>query len=210
MKGSRYFYRILLPVAVGSILLGGLLGYLSLKWKHVDDPENVFTTVPPTTAITPVTTMPISPEELLYHAYMEAAEPGECTYQDMDGDGTDELLVNRYGGLNEIVTIRDGKAESLLSASDLFLCKDNVIGQYGEGSGGSTIWFCKVENQQLKNLDCLVWMFQENAWYRSPDYTGEWDTMVPITEEERWAVVEQYPPLEMKSGSFMDFIYCKN
>lgn len=154
----------------------------------------------------------------IYHQYVRYVKDSkplktvDLFYPDMDEDGLKELLfyyVDRFGGTQpDIVTIREGKAVSLLDDAlfdrDFFLCEDNVIGQWGEGSGGTTYWFYKVENQHLKNLDCLVFIYNESTWYRSPDYTGSWDTMVPINEEERKTVAEQYIPLDSMGEDYMN------
>lgn len=210
-RNRNWVLPVLMAILVLLLLMDAVLIFARQKHETTQpvptESMQTNTTEPETPAETePVSIATLSPEELLYQEYIKTAPLTDCTYHDMDGDGLDELLGYCRGEL-DIVTIRDGKAESLLSdvlySNGFFLCADNVIGQYGEGGGGSTYWFYRIENQQLQNLDCLIFLFNESAWYRSPDYTGSLDTIVPISDKERKAVAEQYAPLGLRAEDFM-------
>ena len=215
-------YKIFAAVlCVCAVLLGGFFGLLSLKIErkpeeHPLEPIVLPTqpTVPPTTPPTePTMPVSLSPEEQIYwqyHAGVEYKESKTYTLSDMDGNGVPEMLIwQGSNGLREIVTIENGEAVSILEDYDIFLCEGNIVGRYGEGSGGCTVWYYEIDGSQAKPLICLVWLFHEAKWYNSPDFTGDWDTMSPISKERQVEILSQYLPLDkdFPETGYLDFLY---
>ena len=196
-----------------ALALGGFLGWKSRVQAYQPAPEkypvlSIPTTVPETTTA-PVETM--SPEEQIYLRYFQACpyNGGTYTLQDMDGNGVPEMLIWPDEDVHEIVTIADGEPVVLFSDYGLFLCEGNIVGQYGEGSGGCTVWYYQIHGTQVQPLVCIVWMFHEDAWYTSTDYTGNWDTMTPISKEEKNEIVSKYLPLDkdIPDSGYRYFLY---
>ena len=215
-------YKIFAAVlCVMAVFTGGFFGWLSLKLEQKSGEQIVEPIVLPTqpallpTAAPTEPTMPekLSPEEQIYwqyHAALEYKERYTYTLSDMDGNGVPEMLIwQEPNGLREIVTIENGEAVSIIEDYDIFLCEESIIGRYGEGSGGSTVWYYAIDGSQAKPLVCLVWLFHEDQWYNSPDFTGEWATMTPITKEKQREILSKYLPLEKaySDQSYLHFLY---
>lgn len=155
----------------------------------------------------------LSHEEALYWQYfntLEYKENKSYTLSDMDGNGVPEMLIwNDPNVLEELVTIEGGVPVSILKGYDIFLCEGNILGKYGEGSGGSTVWYYKIDGAQAKPLVCLVWLFEKDQWHNSPDFTGDWATMTPITKERQREILSQYLPLDKSYSDhgYMHFLY---
>ena len=221
MSDSAFrIYKVFAAVlCVCAILLGGFFGWLNRGMDETPSEHPLEPIVLPTQTTIPETTAPVeppmpenlSPEEQLYRAYHQSSEYREGTYtlQDLDGNGVPEMLIRPDEDIYEVVTIVDGEPVSLLSGYGLFLCEGNIVGEYSEGSGGCTVWYYEISGSQAKPLVCIVWMFHEDAWYTSTDYTGNWDTMTPITEEEKNVIVSQYFPVEKdySDQSYLHFLY---
>lgn len=209
-------YKIFAAVlCVCAIIVGGVFGWRSRKQVHQpDEPPAESLVIPtsttvPETAVLPRETM--SPEEQIYLQYFQASQysGGSYTLQDMDGNGIPEMLIWPDEEVHEIVTIVDGKPVVIISDYGLFLCEGNILGQYGEGSGGCTVWYYEIKGSVAQPIVCIVWMFHEDAWYTSTDYTGSWDTMTPITEEEKNQIVSQFLPQEKdySDQNYLHFLY---
>ena len=111
--------------------------------------------------------------------------------QDVDGDGTGELLLFRGdGNMTRIVTVRDGEAVPLLEGSCLYLCGSGRIEQWGEGAGGETRAYYRVENQKAVPEQTLVYQWNEDQWYRSVGSDG---SLISISFEEQQQITDLYP-----------------
>lgn len=209
-------YKIFAAVlCVCAFSLGGFLGLANReKDRRAADEATVLTAqkpTPETTQISIATTEQISLEEQIYREYFESSayRGGTYTLSDLDDNGVPEMLIRPNEEVHEIVTIVDGEPAVVLSDYGLFLCEGNIIGQYGEGSGGCTVWYYEIKGAVAQPIVCVVWMFHEDAWYTSTDYSGSWDTMTPITEEEKNQIVSQYLPLEknIPETGYLHFLY---
>lgn len=223
MSDSAFrIYKIFAAVlCVCAVLLGGFFGWLSLSLDRKPSDSSVEPIVLPTQSTMPPTTPPteppmpesLSPEEQLYWEYFNTLEYKEhktYTFSDMDGNGIPEMLIwNGPNRLCEIVTIENGAAVSICEGYDLFLCEGNILGEYGEGSGGSTVWYYEIDGSKLKPQVCLVWLFEKDQWHLSPDFTGEWATMTPITKERQKEILSQYLPMDKKYSDqdYLHFLY---
>ena len=182
-----------------AFMLGGLLGYLSLRLEErraaylleVSTPEQE-TTASETTA---APTEALSPEEKLYREHFETLEDKEYVsyeMQDLDGNSIPEMVIYRGDSIREVATIRSGTVVSLVEDYDLFLCENAVVGRFSEGSGGCTVWFYQISGAEAKCRVCLVWLFHEDTWYTSNDYSGDWDTLYPICDADRIEILSRY------------------
>lgn len=215
----RIYKRFAAIMCVCAVIVGGFLGMMSLKMerKPAEEPAEpskfpVQTTVMSTTVPTELPmTEKLFTEEQIYQEYFAASEyrGGRYTLQDLDGNGVREMLIWPNEDVHEIVTVVGEQPVVLLSDYGLFLCEGNVIGQYGEGSGGCTVWYYEINGSVAQPIVCIVWMFHEDAWYTSTDYSGEWDTMIPITEDEKSRIVSQYLPQEkdIPETGYLHFLY---
>ena len=219
---SRRAFRIYKIFAVVlcacALFVGGLLGWLSRDLAQKPGQHPAESIVLPTQTNLPETTVPteptisetLSPEEQIYRDYFTFSEyrGGRYTLQDLDGNGIPEMLIRPNEEVHEIVTIVDGEPTVIISDYGLFLCEGNIVGQYGEGSGGCTVWYYEIDGSQTKPLECIVWLFHEDAWYTSTDYSGDWDTMTPITKEQKRKIVSKYLPLEpYPESGYLHFLY---
>lgn len=215
-------YKIFAAVlCVCAIFTGGFLGFLSLRLARKPESHPLEPIVLPTQTTVPPTTAPAEPpmptnlshEEALYWQYfntLEYKENKSYTLSDMDGNGVPEMLIwNDPNVLEELVTIEGGVPVSILKGYDIFLCEGNILGKYGEGSGGSTVRYYKIDGAQAKPLVCLVWLFEKDQWHNSPDFTGDWATMTPITKERQKEILSQYLPLDKSYSDhgYMHFLY---
>lgn len=223
MSGRAFrIYKIFAAVlCVCAIFTGGFLGFLSLRLERKPESHPLEPIVLPTQTTVPPTTAPAEPpmptnlshEEALYWQYfntLEYKENKSYTLSDMDGNGVPEMLIwNDPNVLEELVTIEGGVPVSILKGYDIFLCEGNILGKYGEGSGGSTVRYYKIDGGQVKPLVCLVWLFEKDQWHNSPDFTGDWATMTPITKERQKEILSQYLPLDKSYSDhgYMHFLY---
>lgn len=147
----------------------------------------------------------------LYEKYISDSEKGKHYYVDTDDDGKQELLICRNNGKDELVTVADGKIVRILHEYHLFPCKDGIIAQWGEGSGGETVAYYKIENQTPVILDIVKNLARDDTWYHTSDASDightSYKTMNPITEEEAHKICMQYPPLEDSMPGYVASFY---
>lgn len=207
MNSRNRLYWLIPPLAILSFVLGGVLAVLIPPKETPPSTETTFeTTVETTAAFVP--TASLSAEEMLFADYLKTAEKYQDTaQQDLDRDGIPELLIYRYGGLNEVVSIASGAAVSVLCEHHLFLCGNGIIGRYSEGAGGHTAFFYQLKDGQFQTVECIVYHWHEGAWYRSPDFSADDVSLVPITEDERMAILEKYPCAEPIDRPMLQAIY---
>ena len=133
--------------------------------------------------------------QALYEEYISRVDKGSHIYVDLDKDGVEELFIYRSGRTSEIVTISEGKVVTVMAANHLFLCDEGIVGRYGEGGGGRTMFYYRMENQAVVIVDVIVNTFHDDAWYRSTDPNLEYaspENMTRITKEEAYEVSKQY------------------
>lgn len=211
-RAFRIYNAAVVVLCILAVAIGGTLGYLRAQ----QDPSEVPVTIPmiqmPETTEVPATTEEmLSDVEQKYLQYFQNSEyrNGRYTLQDLDDNGVPEMLIWPNEEVHEIVTIADGEPAVILSDYGLFLCEGNIVGQYGEGSGGCTVWYYEIQGSVAQPVVCIVWMFHEDAWYTSTDYTGDWDSMTAITKEQKREIVSQYLPLEkeLPESGYLHFLY---
>lgn len=140
-----------------------------------------------------------------YEEYISTVAKGEYRYVDLDEDGEQELFIYRKNSKSELVIISDGTPIRILFENHLFLCEGNIIGQYSEGSGGSTVCYYKIDNNEAVIVDAVVWIFHYDAWYRGTDINTQ--NMTPITMEEAKKVSKQYALIDNSVPYYLTWLY---
>lgn len=156
-----------------------------------DEQKEIVNTYPRVTTQTkPITELPMHRVLKEYLSGVDTSQFWEYGVQDVDGDGTGELLLFVGGNLTRIVTVRDGEAVPLLEGSCLYLCGSGRIEQWGEGAGGETRAYYRVENQKAVPEQTLVYQWNEDQWYRSVGSDG---SLISISFEEQQQITDLYP-----------------
>lgn len=116
--------------------------------------------------------------------------------QDLDGDGSDELLVNRNGSFNLILTMEDGKAKIIYFAPDLRLMEDNVIwdnNYASEYDSGETRWrFLKFRNGEPVCVDYVEYSPLKSQWGKSVSLGDKPYFDEAISEDEAYGIMDRY------------------
>lgn len=130
---------------------------------------------------------------------------------DIDGDGTDELLIGLCGyedsmglyGYNngmmyDLYTMINGERVQILSSGErdrYYLCQDNVIANEGSGGALSSSWdYYNLENGELEIKEAVFYdgyHDEENPWfYTTADPYENYSN--PISEETARSLIAQY------------------
>lgn len=136
----------------------------------------------------------------IYEKYLENFTKVDPLYMDLNQDGEPELIIDyRNSSEAAIVTIVDGKPVTVMDRTSIFLCEDGIIGTWGEGSGGQTVCYYRMEGQVVVLVDVVVIPSNELSWYHSSDPNtpiGSRKDMNRITKEEGQKICAQYRPLK--------------
>ena len=147
-------------------------------------------------------------DQEIYDKYISDSEKGKYDYTDVDADGKQELFIGRNNNESELVTISDGEIVRILYENHLFLCQGGIIGRWGEGSGGETVIYYKIENMEPVIVDVVVCPSNELTWYHSSDsdvQLGTTKDMDPVTKEEAQNICGQYVPVDSLPGGAANF-----
>lgn len=135
----------------------------------------------------------------------------EYAFYDLDGNGTEELLIYYNGFIGSVVGMKDGKTDEGKSYH-MTLCENNVLIHQSEVTVGE-IWyhifyfandgdpvFSNPKEQsivRLKNAD--------GTWWRtsSTDHYADFDTQ--ITEEEAMEILNSYTPVTLDTRPLSQF-----
>lgn len=207
MNTRSRLYWLIPPLAILAFAFGCFLGFVIPEKEEI--PETMPTTAVVTeTTLEPTTLPTLSAEEQMIADFIDNVEGYvEPKRADLDGDGVEELLLYRNGSLDEIAMVTTDSVVSLMKKPELFLCENGFIGRYGEGAGGHTGMFYQLIEGQLQEVERIVYVWEKAIWYRSPDLTGNYATLVPITEAERQAILAKYPCAEPMDRLFIQLIY---
>lgn len=159
--------------------------------------------LPPETEPTQTVTEATEPDP--YEQYIRSVRKGEYRYEDLSGDGNPELIIYRKNSESEILTLADGKAVVILSAHHMFFCEGGIIGRFSEGSGGVTLFFYRIIQQEAVITDVLVKKSQDGSWYRGTD-TAE-QNLTRISENDALKLREQYVLLDESVPWFLTWFY---
>ncbi len=120
---------------------------------------------------------------------------------DLNQDGIEEKLVYKDGALTEILSVDAEGEKSLLQGYAVFLCDDEMtIAQFSEGSGGHTIYFYRMVDGEMAPCECLVYLWNDDRYCRSTDFSDSYASLVDISEEEYRNALAMYPSEEAKNS----------
>lgn len=112
---------------------------------------------------------------------------------DIDGDGTEELLLGVNGGIQEVYTIRDGKVGRILGyATEYTFCEGGIVEDVMTYPSGNIAYFY-YQTGGRKNI-CLEYLRYDparnpdNPWFRSTDATGQDQSLEAIPQKEFEAI----------------------
>jgi hypothetical protein len=132
---------------------------------------------------------------------------------DLDGDGTEELLLGSNGNnawrvVYMIYTIRDGNLEMVCSGGErdtYHLCEDNYILEEGTGGAANGLEaYYRFENGKLVLVDGIVFdgfYNEENPWYLC-DESLNVETGIPITFEQVEEIRSKYTEIPIEFTLF--------
>lgn len=131
----------------------------------------------------------------------DISKVGYCI-MDIDGDGTDELLIGLYGHENgaiyDLYTIINGERVRILSSGErdrYFLCQNNVIANEGSSSAVNSCWnYYDLENGMLKIRESVFtdgYYDMENPWFYTTTDSHQ-DYSNSISEETARSLIAQY------------------
>ena len=124
---------------------------------------------------------------------------------DLNGDGEQELIIICKNGKSKIVTISDGNVVDILSGWHLFLCEGGIIDRFGEGSGGTTVCYYKIENGEAVAVDVVVRKSNDGSFYRGTDPNAQ--NMPRISKEEARKIAQQYALLDDRMPDYLTWLY---
>ena len=137
--------------------------------------------------------------QMIYEKYLEDFTKVDPLYMDLNQDGEQELIIDyRNSSKMAVVTIVDDEPMMVLEGNCMFLCEDGIIGTWGEGSGGETVRYYRMEEQEVVLVDVVVSPANELNWYHTSDPNAQLGTtknMDRITKEEGQKICAQYRPL---------------
>lgn len=135
----------------------------------------------------------------------------EYAFYDLDGNGTEELLIFYDGKIGSVVGMKNGKTEEG-KVYCMTLCEGNVlIDEQEYGNTGMTYHILRFANDgdpvfSNPKEESIVRLKEENgSWWRtsSTDHYAECDT--PITEEEAKKILNSYTPVPLDPKPLTEF-----
>lgn len=148
-------------------------------------------------------------------ARMAGFAPSETKYAfyDLDGNGTEELLIiYDDGSIRSVVGMKDGKTNEG-KGYNMILCQDNVLIHQEENYGPYERWyhifrFANNDDPVFSNPKerSIVRLAKENGiWWRtsSTDHYADFDTQ--ITEEEAMEILNSYTPVTLDVKPLTEF-----
>lgn len=138
----------------------------------------------------------------------------EYAFYDVDGNGTEELLVFYDGYIGSIVGMKNGITDEG-KVYHMYLCEGNVLvdfdtepnglGEYRYhifhfANDGDPVFSNPKEESIVRLKKCA-----DGTWWRtsSTEHYAEFDTM--ITEAEAMELLNTYPPLDLKTRPLSEF-----
>lgn len=138
----------------------------------------------------------------------------EYAFYDVDGNGTEELLVFHNGYISSIVGIKNGITDEGKSYH-MYLCEGNVLVNFdSEPNGLGEYWyhifrfandgdpvFSNPKEQSIVRLKKC----EDGTWWRtsSTEHYAEFDTI--ITEAEAMEILNSYKPVDLETRPLTQF-----
>lgn len=142
-----------------------------------------------------------------YGAYYGASMGLGYLIEDIDGDGTEELIFGENGSgasdgtIYDLYTINDGKLVHVFDGGErdrYYLCENGIIANEGSSSaftGGNAYYV--FEGTELHLVEAVLFNDREspdNPWFYSttPDDYYDLENAEPINEDQARAIIEGY------------------
>lgn len=144
-----------------------------------------------------------------YGAYFGASLRLGYLIEDIDGNGTDELIFGQNddpdsawnGVIYDLYTISDGELVHVFSGgerSTYTLCENGMIAH--EGADGADMFvfaYYIFEGIELHLVEAVLsngWADRDNPWFYSTQTDSYYDTekLESVSEEQAWAIIEKY------------------
>lgn len=144
--------------------------------------------------------------EYLTQMYLKPNDALQYTFFDINGDGTEELLIGSDGAYSVWCTIRDGQTMEKYCDST-YLCENGVTECYWEEDVyESHSYFAPVSDTVIDEIDAeatlLVSVQRENGqWTKSIDGLH----YIEITAEEAQSIIAQYQRITLDWKPLMDY-----
>ena len=138
----------------------------------------------------------------------------EYAFYDVDGNGTEELLIFYNGYIGSIVGMKNGITDDGKSYH-MYLCEDNVLVDFdSEPNGLGEYWyhifqfandgdpvFSNPKERSIVRLKKCA----DGSWWRtsSTEHYAEFDTQ--ITEEEAMDILNSYKPVKLDTRPLTEF-----
>lgn len=144
--------------------------------------------------------------EYLTRMYLKPNDALQYTFFDINGDGTEELLIGSDGAYSVWCTIQDGQTTEKLCTST-YLCENGVKELYRYGDTyESHSYYAPISNTVIDEIDAegsfLVNVQRENGqWTKSTDGLH----FIEITAEEAQSIIAQYQRVTLNWKPLMDY-----
>ena len=125
--------------------------------------------------------------------------PEAITYalQDLNGNGTPELIVRGEETILEIVTTVDGVTSSVLGGfTEMNLCEGNIVETVFSAAGREDRTYYKIMGQEAVIEECLMHSEEDAAWYWSPTGGAAAFNWTEMSQDAYNAVREKYPYMQ--------------
>lgn len=144
--------------------------------------------------------------EYLTRMYLKPNEELQYTFFDINGDGTEELLIGSDGAYSVWCTIQDGQTKEKLCTST-YLCENGVKELYWENDTyESHSYYAPISDTVIDEIDAedsfLVNVQRENGqWTKNTDGLH----FIEITVEEAQTIIAQYQRVTLDWKPLMDY-----
>lgn len=139
-------------------------------------------------------------------------ESRQYSFYDLNGDGTDELLLGQDGAFIDCLEMKSGEVV-LHGYGESYLCEGNVLEQY---SAPDTYWNGEThtyfafadgtavfkDDGELGNVIASI-QRRDSQWYRYADPYGLKST--EISQDEATAIMAKYPRIQLDWNPLMDY-----
>lgn len=133
-------------------------------------------------------------------------ESRQYVFHDMNGDGTDELLLGHDGAFVDCLKIENNEVVADMKI-DTYLCQGNVWEQYQAPTRGWDIeWhtYYKSASGENEEIEIIVSVKRDgDKWYRSYDSYERDKT--EISQDEAAAIMAKYPRVQLDWKPLMDY-----
>lgn len=144
--------------------------------------------------------------EYLTRMYLKPNEELQYTFFDINGDGTEELLIGCDGAYSVWCTFRDGQTSEKLCTST-YLCENGVKELYwDDDTYENHAYYAPVSDTVIDEIDTEAVLLvsvqrEQDQWTKNTDGLNTTN----ITGEEARSIIAQYPRVSLDWKPLMDY-----